>query len=59
MPWPKNKKRALPTEKYTLKVRVREMDGWACGAEVNVAIDPARVLVFPRDSQESEDFLVC
>jgi iron(III) transport system ATP-binding protein len=38
-----------------LKVRVREMDGWARGAEVSVAIDPARVLVFPRESKESED----
>ena len=41
-----------------LKVRVREMDGWARGAEVSVVIDPARVLVFPRESQESEDSVV-
>jgi len=40
-----------------LKVRVREMDGWARGAEVNVVIDPARVLVFPAEGQENEDFV--
>lgn len=37
-----------------LKVRVREMDGWTRGAEVAVAIDPDRVLVFAADSSENE-----
>jgi len=40
-----------------LKVRVREMEGWARGAEVKVAIDPGRVLVFAEESQECEDFV--
>ncbi len=33
-----------------LKVRVREMEGWTRGAEVRVAIDPNRVLVFPAEA---------
>ncbi len=33
-----------------LKVRVREMEGWTRGAEVRVAIDAARVLMFPAES---------
>jgi iron(III) transport system ATP-binding protein len=33
-----------------LKVRVREMEGWTPGAEVRVAIDPARVLLFPAET---------
>jgi len=37
-----------------LKVRVREMEGWTRGAEVRVAIDPGRVLVFPAETQENE-----
>jgi iron(III) transport system ATP-binding protein len=37
-----------------LKVRVREMEGWARGAEVKVSIDPARVLVFSNESVESD-----
>lgn len=41
-----------------LKVRVREMDGWARGAEVKVGIDSARVLVFPAEAPESEDFVM-
>ena len=41
-----------------LKVRVREMDGWARGAEVSVAVDPERVLVFPAEAQKSEDFVI-
>ncbi len=41
-----------------LKARAREMEGWARGAEVRVEIDPARVLVFPAETQESEDFVM-
>jgi iron(III) transport system ATP-binding protein len=37
-----------------LKVRVREMEGWTPGAEVRVLIDPARVLVFPAETPESD-----
>jgi iron(III) transport system ATP-binding protein len=37
-----------------LKVRVREMEGWARGAEVRVEIDPGRVLVFPAETQEND-----
>jgi iron(III) transport system ATP-binding protein len=33
-----------------LKVRVREMEGWTRGAEVRVAIDPGRVLIFPAET---------
>jgi len=40
-----------------LKVRVREMEGWTRGAEVRVAIDPGRVLVFPAETQENEGSL--
>ncbi|HEY7669874.1 MAG TPA: ABC transporter ATP-binding protein [Hyphomicrobium sp.] len=40
-----------------LKVRVREMEGWTRGAEVRVAIDLARVLVFPAETQENEGFV--
>jgi len=35
-----------------LKVRVRESDGWARGAEVRAQIDPARILVFPAERQK-------
>ena len=35
-----------------LKVRVRESDGWARGAEVRARIDPGRVLVFPEETQK-------
>jgi iron(III) transport system ATP-binding protein len=35
-----------------LKVRVRESDGWARGAEVRAKIDPASVLVFAEESQK-------
>jgi iron(III) transport system ATP-binding protein len=35
-----------------LKVRVGEGDGWVRGAEVRAQIDPARVLVFPTESQK-------
>jgi iron(III) transport system ATP-binding protein len=35
-----------------LKVRVRESDGWAQGAEVRAQIDPDRVLVFPAEGQK-------
>jgi iron(III) transport system ATP-binding protein len=38
-----------------LKVRVREMEGWTRGAEVKVAIDPARVLVFSNEIAERDD----
>jgi iron(III) transport system ATP-binding protein len=38
-----------------LKVRVREMEGWARGAEVRVEIDPARVLIFPAETPENQD----
>ena len=31
--------------------RVRESDGWARRAEVGIEIDPARVLVFPAESE--------
>jgi len=41
-----------------LKVRVREMEGWARGAEVVVEIDRSRVLVFPAETQESEEFVM-
>ncbi len=41
-----------------LKARAREIDGWARGAEVRVEIDPGRVLVFPAETQESEDFVM-
>ena len=41
-----------------LKVRVREIDGWTRGAEVCVGIDPARVLVFPAEIPESEEFVM-
>jgi iron(III) transport system ATP-binding protein len=41
-----------------LKVRVREMDGWSRGAEVRVAVDPARVLVFPAETGESDDIVM-
>jgi iron(III) transport system ATP-binding protein len=37
-----------------LKVRVREMEGWARGAEVRVEIDPGRVLVFPAETREND-----
>jgi iron(III) transport system ATP-binding protein len=37
-----------------LKVRVRELDGWGCGAEVRVEIDADRALVFPAEVRESE-----
>lgn len=37
-----------------LKVRVREIDGWARGAEVRVVIDPARVLVFSGETPEND-----
>ena len=40
-----------------LKVRVREMEGWMPGAEVRVAIDPARVLLFPAENDENEAFI--
>lgn len=35
-----------------LKVRVGESDGWVRGDEVRVQIDPARVLVFPAETQK-------
>ena len=35
-----------------LKVRVRESEGWAKGAEVRAKIDPARVLVFPSEAKK-------
>lgn len=41
-----------------LKVRVREMEGWARGAELKVGIDPARILIFPAEISESEDFVM-
>ncbi len=41
-----------------LKVRVREMEGWTRGAEVRVAIDQARVLVFPAETPESEGMVM-
>jgi iron(III) transport system ATP-binding protein len=41
-----------------LKVRVREMDRWVRGAEVSVAIDRDRVLVFPADGQECEGIVM-
>jgi len=41
-----------------LKVRVRELEGWTRGAEVGVEIDPARVLVFPAESQENDNSLM-
>ncbi len=41
-----------------LKVRVREMEGWTPGAEVRVSIDPARVLVFPAETPESDEVVM-
>ncbi len=36
-----------------LRVRVKESEGWAKGAEVSVTIDPSRVLVFPAKAEEN------
>jgi len=41
-----------------LKVRVREMEGWVRGAEVRVAIDLGRVLVFPAETEENEGLVM-
>jgi len=38
--------------KKPLKVRVPESDGWVRGAELRATINPARVLVFPAESQK-------
>lgn len=39
---------------HPLRARVRELEGWRRGAEVRVAIDAARALVFPASGAESQ-----